>query len=303
MIYLVLILFLCAMALFIMYLRWIRTIRNSTSPHLMNIYPEAKPFFLESSKTDAVLLIHGFTSTPRELLPLGTHLHARGFTVRGMALPGHGTHPKEMELVDQQDWYHAVSEEYEKLCRRFSSVYVAGFSLGGLLAIKLALDKKPAGIALIAPFLQLSPHYFRIKKPERIIRLAEKMVPFVKKSETFVNINDPDERKKHICYKEISTQASVAMFDLAEEIMPRLNEITIPALLIHTKDDKAVDPAGTLALYSAISSDMKQLFWVSNSNHVIPLDYDKERVNHAIAEFFITCSRLNCTEPLFTKNR
>lgn len=45
-----------------------------------DILPGAEPFFMPGGKR-GVLLVHGFTGLPAELLLMGHYLHERGFTV------------------------------------------------------------------------------------------------------------------------------------------------------------------------------------------------------------------------------
>ena len=52
-----------------------------------------EPFFLQGGK-HGVILTHGFTGTPAEMLLLGRYLHAQGYTVLGIRLAGHGTTPE-----------------------------------------------------------------------------------------------------------------------------------------------------------------------------------------------------------------
>ena len=57
--------------------------------------PLAQPFFFPEGE-HAVLLMHGFTGSPAHMRKLGEALHARGFAVRGILLPGHGGVPEDM---------------------------------------------------------------------------------------------------------------------------------------------------------------------------------------------------------------
>ena len=68
----------------------------------MDIHHEnAWPFFLEGGE-HAVLLTHGFTGTPAHMRPLGEYLHAQGFTVQGILLPGHG---ESTTIGDERDCF------------------------------------------------------------------------------------------------------------------------------------------------------------------------------------------------------
>ena len=53
-----------------------------------------KPHFFQGGDK-AILLIHGYTGSPREMLWLGTQLHKAGYTVSIPRLPGHGTNKED----------------------------------------------------------------------------------------------------------------------------------------------------------------------------------------------------------------
>ena len=69
--------------------------------------PLARPFFFPEGE-HAVLLMHGFTGSPAHMRKLGEALHARGFAVRGILLPGHGGVPEDVRGVRWQDWLLAA---------------------------------------------------------------------------------------------------------------------------------------------------------------------------------------------------
>src|SRR5438477_6307703 len=84
---------------------------------------------------DGVLLIHGLTGTPNEMLLLGKGLHRAGFTVSGMQLAGHCGNQDDLLATGWRDWYASVENSAHKLRSRVDRVYVAGLSMGALLAL------------------------------------------------------------------------------------------------------------------------------------------------------------------------
>src|SRR5688572_17767016 len=55
--------------------------------------PEKTAPFELGSGDDACLLLHGFTGSPWDMRPLGERLSERGYAVRAIRLPGHGSTP------------------------------------------------------------------------------------------------------------------------------------------------------------------------------------------------------------------
>ena len=107
----------------------------------------------------AVLLLHGLTASPMQCGELARRLHASGDTVLVPRLPGHGAHdrltPQLRDLRAHQ--LIAAAEEALEIARGLgSSVVVAGFSLGGLLAAWLAQHHAFDHAVAIAPFLGVS---------------------------------------------------------------------------------------------------------------------------------------------------
>ena len=68
--------------------------------------------------------------------------------------------------------------------------------------------------------------------------------------------------------------------------MPNLTEINSPLLIMYAVEDKVVDPLGSRYIYDKVSSKNKQIICLEHSNHIIPLDYDRELVFEKIEKFF-----------------
>ena len=88
-----------------------------------------------------VLLIHGLTGTPAEMRFFGNGLHRAGFTVLGMQLAGHCGDEADLLATGWKDWYASVVEAAARLRDEVDHLFVAGLSMGAVLALKLAIDK------------------------------------------------------------------------------------------------------------------------------------------------------------------
>ena len=109
-----------------------------------------------------ILLIHGLSDSPYFLQPIARHLRERGFLVRSILLPGHGTVPGDLLSVSHQDWIRATEYGVGQLKPRVERLYLGGFSTGGALCMREALKNPDVqGLILFAPAVGLkSPWAF-----------------------------------------------------------------------------------------------------------------------------------------------
>ncbi len=93
-------------------------------------------------------------------------LHAQGFSVVGLRLPGHGTAPSMLARAEVKDWRAAVRIAYQHLLATVGDdipVIVAGYSNGGALSLDLTLDtledeslRTPRQIVLFSPAIGIT---------------------------------------------------------------------------------------------------------------------------------------------------
>lgn len=120
---------------------------------------DPSPFLLVGGNV-GVLLIHGFTASPTQLRLVGNFLHDRGLTVVAPLLPGHGTTVSDLSQQRWQNWTQHVDLAFADLKSRCKTVFVAGISLGSLLALHIAAEysplmKMPGGISIhLVPVLK-----------------------------------------------------------------------------------------------------------------------------------------------------
>lgn len=120
-----------------------------------------------ASPRGGVLLLHGMSDSPYSLRALGEHLHARGYHVVGLRLPGHGTAPAGLLRVRWQDMAAAVRLAARDLRAEVDSakpLYLVGYSNGAALAVEYALarlqgEPLPAvdRIVLLSPAVGVAP--------------------------------------------------------------------------------------------------------------------------------------------------
>jgi carboxylesterase len=99
-----------------------------------------------------VLLMHGFTGSPAHMRPLADGLIDKGYTVKSICLPGHGTSEADMAKATWQQWLQAAKEAALSLISTCETVTVCGLSMGGVLSLLLAEQMKvDACVPISAP--------------------------------------------------------------------------------------------------------------------------------------------------------
>src|SRR5512137_2016057 len=91
----------------------------------------------------AVVLLHGLTDSPYSLRHVARRYADRGFVAIGVRMPGHGTVPAGLTDVRWEDWSAATRLAVREARRRVPApapLHLVGFSNGGALAVKYALD-------------------------------------------------------------------------------------------------------------------------------------------------------------------
>ena len=100
---------------------------NTSQDELEYFKDDAKPFYFEgSSNKIGILLTHGFTASPTEMLPLGQYLHRKGFTVHGIQLAGHGTNYWELPNYSYKDWINSIDEGLSLLTEKCETIIPIG---------------------------------------------------------------------------------------------------------------------------------------------------------------------------------
>ncbi len=110
-----------------------------------------------------VVLLHGLTDSPYSMRHVASHYRDRGWLALSLRLPAHGTVPAALAKVDWPDWVAATRLAVREARRRAGPsvpLHVVGYSNGGALALKYALDAledpelaMPDRVVLISPMI------------------------------------------------------------------------------------------------------------------------------------------------------
>jgi carboxylesterase len=245
--------------------------------------PRLLPFDLGQGE-EAVLLIHGFTGTPYEMRYLGEQLASRGYRVKGVRLTGHGLDPLAFEKATADDWVRDCREAFDSLsgARR---VFVAGLSMGALLAVLLAVERpeRVSGIALLAPayrFHNTIKLFLWLCRPAWVRRL----VRFVPKGGTAVF--DAEERRKTPNLGRVPTLSGVQFAEIIARSEAALPRVHVPALVVYSALDPTVAPRAARLVEQRIGSRPVRTLRLTRSFHLITIDRERDRVVAEVDSFF-----------------
>ena len=241
------------------------------------VMKEAEPFFFDGNDI-AVLVLHGFTGTTQSVRYFGQELHRRyGFTVRGPRLAGHGSTPDEMEKTGFHDWVSSCEEPLHELAAGGKSVFVAGLSMGGTLALNLAA-RFPTIVQGIIP-INSPVGIFEPPLAELVLsKSAPARVPGIGS-----DIKDP--RASELAYSELPVSCVREVFILVAATSALLCRVTCPVLAMHSREDHVVPPRNGQRILESLGSDDIRLLWLNDSYHVATLDNDRDLIVQRAGRF------------------
>lgn len=241
----------------------------------MPVLPHAEPFHHEGGAT-GVLFCHGFTGTTASLRPWAEQMAAAGHTVALPRLPGHGTVWQELNVVRWQDWYECVDAEYAGLAERCDRVFVAGLSMGGALALRLAQHHTDvAGVVLVNPALGA------VDPKARLADALRHLVPAVPSIGNDILLEDVDEG----AYDMTPVAGVAQLWKLWSEVKSLLDLVTCPLLVYRSRIDHVVPASSVDTIRRLVSSMDYTEVTLHDSYHVATIDNDAPRIVAGSLEF------------------
>jgi carboxylesterase len=248
-----------------------------------------------------VLLLHGFSGDPQELLPLGEGLAAAGYAVQIPVLPGHGGVPHDLADHSWRDWLAAARTALAAMRGQHRQIIVGGFSMGGALAALLAAEQPLDGLLLLAVPTELAPAWAM-----RLVPLLKYVMPAFRPLAK-ADFSDPQVRsqiqqfdpevdlddlavqavlRQHIRMPLAALAELVALLRAARLVIPA---IATPTLIMHGTQDETAHARSATELARRLAGPVELAWWEGASHMLLAAEQRAAIVARAV-EFCHACS-------------
>lgn len=230
----------------------------------VHILEKARSFYIPGGES-AVILIHGFTSSPYEMQDVGTFLADQGYSVLGVRVFGHGTSPEDLEKTTYKDWTESAEEGMRQLLDAgFKRIFVCGYSFGANLSLHLAHEfpQYVRGVISIAGVVFVHLDWLiRLQLPVRA-----PFQRFYKKK--YFSEGNLDHYLQGGVYSKIPLQSLKNFYWFIDRVTKKeLPDIHAPVLILHGKKDSTVQPKSAEYFMKHLGSTNKLLHWLDDVSH------------------------------------
>lgn len=229
-----------------------------------------------ANKKQALLLLHGFSSSPavyRELIPALPAYDA----IICPVLPGHGESISAFTTVKATQWISIAEVTCESLLKEYQKVDVLGLSLGGLLACHLSQRFELHHLYLLAPALALQFNLSLALITARVLhRLGFKYL-----RNQAGNLHS--QLHSELAYRQLPISAIIEILTLINEfpfVSPQC-----PTDLFLGRFDEVVNSTQVATYF--MNAPHCKIHFLAESAHVLPLDSDVDAIIACIQENFI----------------
>lgn len=246
------------------------------------IWAEGGPGSLRGA---GILVCHGFSGTPASVRGWSEYLAGQGAAVACPLLPGHGTTWQQMELTTYEDWYSVLPPALDWLADRSRIQVVAGLSMGGSLALRVAQREHVSGVALVNPSVGSDSLVYRFIEPlSKIVRTAQGVGNDIRAE----GVIEPS-------YPRAPLAAVASMRRLWRLVVQDLDLVQAPVLLFTSRTDHVVDGYSGRVLRARLP--VLTDHWLEDSYHVATMDNDADLINRTTASFVAELLRARDEQP------
>jgi len=257
-------------------------------------------FYWEGSSGKGVLLVHGLTGSPAEMMFVGKQLNKRGYSVHAPTLPGHCRDERSLLRTTFEDWLDGLRESLREFSKKVKEVHAAGICVGGGLALYLA-HREPTllkNVVIYSATLNYDgwnvPFYYPwapygipllVKLPFMKRLGFRETAPYGIKSERVRKAVVGDGSAIEGALPNFPMGALYENYRLNAALREALPSMRTPTLLIHAKDDDVSHPRNAERIQK-LHGGHCEVVLLEDSYHMLHVDQERHKVADLTADFF-----------------
>jgi carboxylesterase len=190
--------------------------------------------------------------------------------------------PHALAGTTWRDWEQTALDALDRLRAQSPRVVVAGLSMGGLLAARLAVLRpdQVRAIVMMAVPLWFPPIQTRFVRLLARSRLALAMPKFAGS-----DVRDAAARHANPSYRQFPLRAVNQMIELMDTVRDQLAQVHVPTLIAHGRHDHTADPACASFAAAKIGAHDVRLRWFARSYHLLPIDEEREQLATLVGDY------------------
>jgi carboxylesterase len=232
----------------------------------------------------ALLGLHGFGATPRELDPVIDVAVELGLCASAPLLPGHGTTLEQLATTGWEDWYRAADRELSRLAADSGEpVVLAGLSLGSLIAMHLAATRGATvrGLILLSPPTRLAWPW-----PDWFLGAVGPWVPrWFALPKRRPDALRAQARSEQLGYRGYPLRAATEVRDAGQRTLSLLGRIRCPTLIVEGQHDRVCRPGNAREILRKLGARDKHAVLLGRAAHLVTRDYDVDRLVDHVRSF------------------
>jgi carboxylesterase len=213
-----------------------------------------------------------------------------GYTVRAPMLAGHGGTLADLASTTWSDWLASAERALDELRATVGGrpVGIVGFSMGGLLALRLArlFPERIAALTVMSAPLRL--RRWKVAAIRAVTRLPFEFATLPLASVPKPNGSDisiPEMRHGNPGLQAFPVATLAQLFDLMDVVRADLPSVRAPTLVVHGRHDHVVPMDDSLELTGSLGSEIIERLWLERSYHVVGLDVERVELADAATRF------------------
>jgi esterase/lipase len=165
--------------------------------------------------------------------------------------------------------------------------------MGAALAIDVAVTRKVAALALLAPYVAMP---LGVRVGAAVWPISQLVKPVIDTLDTG-SIHDPNARARSLGCGYTTPRLLAELGSVVRRAARQLRELRVATLIVHSREDNRVAAADVQRAADSIVYPVKAVHWISGCGHVLTADYCKDSVATLVVDWFEQVSAVHDAAP------